>query len=78
VPYIPLFSHSLLNSALSLDALIQSAIAWNLPAIGLMDSNTLSGAVQFYEKARAVNLHPVIGAHVSLPSGAFVLDNVHV
>ncbi len=71
--YAPLFSHSphsILNSALSLDSLIQSAVDWNLPAVGLMDTNTLSGAVQFYKKARAVDLHPVIGAHVSLPSGA--------
>ncbi|MFN7937891.1 MAG: DNA polymerase III subunit alpha [Bryobacteraceae bacterium] len=71
--YSPLFCHSphsILNSALSIDALIQAAQEWNTRAVGLMDTNTLSGAVQFYKKARAVDLHPVIGSHVSLPSGA--------
>ncbi|MBL8178997.1 MAG: DNA polymerase III subunit alpha [Bryobacterales bacterium] len=71
--YTPLFvhsTHSLLNSALTLDAIIQSALHWQIPAIGLMDTNTISASVQFYKKARAAGLHPVIGAHVSLPSGA--------
>jgi len=79
--YTPLFSHSphsILNSALSLDDIIHSALQWQIPAVGLIDTNTLSGAVQFYKKARAADLHPVIGAHVSFPtasSAALLIEN---
>lgn len=47
-----------------------SAVQWGLPAVGLMDTNTLSGAVRFYKQARAVDLHPVIGSQVSVAEGA--------
>lgn len=73
MPYIPLHNHSphsLLDSALSMDALVEAAVEWRLPAVGLMDTDTLSGAVQFYKKARAAGIHPVIGSEVRLaPAG---------
>ncbi|MBI4908702.1 MAG: DNA polymerase III subunit alpha [Acidobacteria bacterium] len=65
--YVPLHNHSthsLLDSALSLDALFDTARQWQLPALGLMDTDTLGGAVQFYKKARAAGIHPVIGSEV--------------
>lgn len=68
-PYIPLHNHSphsLLDSFLHLDALIDAALRWRLPAVGLMDTDTLSGAVQFYKKARSADIHPVIGSELHL------------
>ncbi|MBI3683796.1 MAG: DNA polymerase III subunit alpha [Acidobacteria bacterium] len=69
VPYIPLLNHSfhsLLDSALSPQTIVEAAAQWQLPAIGLTDTDTLSGAVQFYKAARAAGLHPIIGSQVHL------------
>jgi error-prone DNA polymerase len=75
VPYIPLLNrspHSLLDSTLTLDSLIQAAVEWQIPAIGLCDTGTLSGAVQFYRQARQAGLHPVIGSSLRLDNRASV------
>lgn len=75
MPYIPLLNrspHTLLDSSLTLDSLIEAAVEWQLPAIGICDSDTLSGAVQFYRKARSAGLHPVIGSSIHLDSRATV------
>lgn len=69
MPYIPLHNHSfhsLLDSSLSPDAILRAAVEWQLPAMGLMDTDTLSGAVRFYKLARAAGIHPVIGSEVHL------------
>lgn len=76
MPYIPLNNHSpqsLLDSALTIDALLDAANEWQLPAVGLTDTNTVAGAVQFYRKARARDLHPVIGSVVGLADGSAVV-----
>ncbi len=47
VPYIPLLNHSthsLLDSSLSIDALIQSAVDWRLPASSPGDARREAGS----------------------------------
>ncbi len=70
--YVALHNHSyysLLDSMLSIDDLVEAAVRLRMPAMGLTDCGTVAGAVQFYKKARAAGIHPVIGSEVSLPGG---------
>ena len=65
--YAALWNHShysILDSTMSVDDLIDDAAEMEMPAIGLTDRNSVADAVQFYKKAKAAGLHPVIGAEV--------------
>lgn len=60
---------SLLESTLSIDALVATAVRHGFSAIALTDRDTLAGAVEFWKKARAAGLHPVTGSEVSCAGG---------
>lgn len=60
---------SLLDSTLSIDALVASAVRHNYPAAALTDRDTLAGAIEFWKKARAAGIHPVIGSEVTCADG---------
>ena len=40
-----------------------------MPAIALTDHNRLTGAIRFYEKAKALDIKPIIGVELSLEGG---------
>ena len=61
--------YSFLDGASSLDRLLGKAKALNMPALALTDHDRLSGAVRFYEKAKAMGIKPIIGAEVTLDTG---------
>jgi len=61
--------YSFLDGASSLDELLAKAISLKMPAIALTDHNRLTGAIRFYDKARAVGIKPIIGAEVNLEGG---------
>lgn len=70
--YAALHNHSwysLLSSTMPVDVLIQAAVAAGMPALALTDRDTLAGAVEFWKKATAAGLHPVIGCEVSCADG---------
>ncbi len=70
--YVPLHNHSfhsLLDSTASVEDLVAAAADRKLPAIGLVDTGTLAGAVQFYKMARAAGIHPVIGSQIRVAAG---------
>ena len=70
--YVALHNHSyysLLDSAMAVDDIVAAAVEYRMPAAGLVDCDTLAGAVQFYKKARAAGVHPVIGSEVTLAGG---------
>lgn len=72
MPYAALHNHSwysLLNSTLTLDALVGAAAAAGMPALALTDRDTLAGAVEFWKAARTAGLHAVIGCEVSCADG---------
>ena len=76
MPYVPLHNHSfhsLLDSTLAPDDIIDAALASHMPAAGLADTGTVAGAVQFYKKAREAGIHPVIGSQVTLEDHTLVL-----
>lgn len=62
--------YSLLDGVSSPEALVQTAKALNLRALALTDHNNLSGAVRFWRAAKAIDLHPIIGAEVTLDDGS--------
>ena len=69
MPFAPLRNHSfysLLDSTLSPEALVARAVACDMPAVALTDTDTLGGAVLFYKAARAAGVHPVIGCEITL------------
>lgn len=73
MPYAALHNHSyysLLDSLMAPEEIVAAARASGMRAVGLVDRDTLAGAVQFYKKARAAGLHAVIGSEVTLEDGS--------
>jgi len=58
--------YSFLDGASSLDSLLKKAKKLGMPAMALTDHNRLTGAVRFYEKARALGIKPIIGAEINV------------
>jgi DNA-directed DNA polymerase III PolC len=70
--YIALHNHScysLLDSTMTVDDLVAAGAEMEMPAMGLVDRDTVAGAVQFYKKAIAAGIRPVTGSEVTLASG---------
>jgi len=61
--------YSFLDGASSLDKLLGKTKTLGMPALALTDHNRLTGAVKFYEKARALGIKPIIGAEIDLEPG---------
>ena len=53
--------YSLLDGAIKIDDLIKRAGEFNMGACAITDHGTMFGAIEFYEKAKACNINPVIG-----------------
>ena len=71
--YVALHNHSyysLLDSTMPVDHIVAAAREAGMPAVGLVDRDTLAGAVGFWKQARAAGLHPVIGSEVTLGGGS--------
>jgi hypothetical protein len=65
--YVPLNVHSyysFLDSTLSIDAIIDLAKRYELPAIALTDKRNLHGAVEFAEAAAKAGIKAIIGAEL--------------
>ncbi|MFC2045184.1 DNA polymerase III subunit alpha [Chloroflexota bacterium] len=61
--------YSFLDGASSLERLLEKARALDMPALAITDHNRLTGAVRFYEQARALGIKPIIGAEIELEGG---------
>jgi len=64
MPFVHLHCHShysLLDGLPKIDGLIKRAKEIGSPAVALTDHGVLYGAVEFYEKARAAGIKPIIG-----------------
>ena len=61
--------YSFLDGAATLDKLLEKAKKLDMPALALTDHNRLTGAVRFYDKAKALGIKPIIGAEISLDNG---------
>ena len=73
--YVPLHLHSeysLLDGAIKIPELIETAAKWRLPAVAVTDHGNLFGAVEFYKKASKAGIKAIIGAEIYLaPRGRF-------
>ncbi|NLM96892.1 MAG: PHP domain-containing protein, partial [Halanaerobiaceae bacterium] len=71
--FIHLHSHteySLLDGAARVDALVSRARELGMPAVAMTDHGALYGVVDFYKKARAEKIKPIIGCEVYLTPGS--------
>ncbi len=53
--------YSLLDGACRINKLIEKAIEYKMPALGMTDHGNLFGAIQFYQAATKMGIKPVIG-----------------
>ncbi len=61
---------SLLDASSSPEALVAQAAEFGMPALALTDHDTLAGAVRFWTAARAAGVKALIGAELTLATGA--------
>ncbi len=65
--FIHLHNHShysLLDGAATIEGLVQSAVANNMPAVALTDHGVMFGAIEFYKTAKKAGVKPIIGCEV--------------
>ncbi len=65
--FIHLHNHtefSVLDGALNLDELLDTAENLGMPAVAMTDHGNIFGAVQFFQKARGRNIKPILGCEV--------------
>ena len=58
--------YSLLDGANQIDALVQEAKGFGMPALAITDHGNLFGAIEFYQKATAAGIKPIIGCEAYL------------
>jgi len=69
--------YSFLDGASPLERILEKAAALGMPALALTDHNRLSGAIRFYERARALGVKPIIGAEVDLELTCRIEEGSH-
>jgi len=72
LPFVHLHVHthySLLDGATRIEALIDRAKQWNMPAVAMTDHGNLFGAIEFYIAARKAGVKPILGCEAYLASG---------
>ncbi len=68
-PFVHLHVHtqySLLDGAIRLQDLMNTAKSYNMPAVTITDHGNMFGALEFYTMARKAGLKPIVGAEVYL------------
>ncbi len=71
--YVPLHLHteySLLDGAIKMDELVETAAAFKMPAVAVTDHGNLFGAVEFYRRAVKAGIKPIIGCEVYVAPGS--------
>ena len=58
--------YSLLDGANQIEALVQAAKHFGMPAVAITDHGNLFGAIDFYQKATAAGIKPIIGCEAYL------------
>jgi DNA polymerase-3 subunit alpha len=61
--------YSLLDGANRLDDVIGAAVAQGMPALALTDHGNLFGAIEFYNRARAAGIRPIVGIEAYVTPG---------
>src|SRR5438067_64585 len=61
--------YSLLDGACKIDAMVERARELEMPALALTDHGNLFGAIEFYEKANAAGVKPILGMEAYITPG---------
>jgi DNA polymerase-3 subunit alpha len=61
--------YSLLDGATRIEALIERAKQFNMPAVAITDHGNLFGAIEFYTAARKAGVKPIIGCEAYIARG---------
>ncbi|HJU06171.1 MAG TPA: DNA polymerase III subunit alpha [Nitrospiraceae bacterium] len=61
--------YSLLDGANQIDPLVQQVKAFHMPAVAMTDHGNMFGAVEFYQKAQAAGVKPIIGCEAYMAPG---------
>ena len=62
--------YSLLDGLAKIDQLVEKAKKYNMNSLALTDHGVMYGAIEFYQKAKAAGIKPIIGVEVYLaPNG---------
>ncbi|MCF7729548.1 MAG: DNA polymerase III subunit alpha [Chthoniobacterales bacterium] len=73
LPFVHLHLHSeysMLDGAIRIDDLIAKARELKMPAVALTDHGNLFGAIEFYQKATAGGIKPLIGCEIYVAPGS--------
>jgi DNA polymerase-3 subunit alpha len=62
--------YSLLDGAIKLDELVARAKEFKMPAIAVTDHGNMFGAIEFYSKAMAAGIKPIVGCEVYVAPGS--------
>lgn len=71
--YVALHTHSqysILDSTISIPALVAKAKSFGMPAVALTDSGNLYGAVDFFKACKDVGMKPILGCALMVAPGA--------
>src|ERR1700719_4709793 len=72
-PFVHLHCHShfsLLDGASPIQALVERARSLGMSALALTDHGNLYGALDFYRKAQAIGINPIIGYEAYIAPGS--------
>ena len=61
--------YSLLEGAIQIADMAETCSKWNMPALGLTDTNSLCGALEFSQKLVDKGIQPIIGVTLALDMG---------
>ena len=63
-------AYSLLDGAIRIPDLLAQTQAFEMPAVAITDHGSLFGVLEFYEKARAAGIKPLLGCELYVASGS--------
>ncbi|WP_449245300.1 DNA polymerase III subunit alpha [Desulfobacca acetoxidans] len=63
-------AYSLLDGAIRLNDLIDTALSMEMPAVAITDHGNMFGVVEFYTKAKKAGLKPIIGCELYVAPGS--------
>ncbi|MFI0348444.1 MAG: DNA polymerase III subunit alpha [Chthoniobacterales bacterium] len=72
-PFVHLHVHSefsLLDGAIRIKDMVSKALSYGMPALALTDHGNLYGSIEFYQKATAAGIKPIIGCEMYIAPGS--------
>ncbi len=63
-------AYSLLDGAARVKDLLAQAAAFEMPAVAITDHGSLFGVLDFYQKAKAAGIKPILGCELYVAPGS--------